>query len=550
MRCFSSVKLGLVLIGCLPTGLVGKAVDRSEVLQALLSKTRDMNILFISVEDWTTEAVGCYGNPIVQTPHVDALAKRGIQFTRAYNQGPVCNPSRASFGTGLRPDSTRVYGNGDYMDEVIPEGIPFFADVLKGKEGTVRVSSGKLVHRWDEAFRFIHGFDQIYYTHAYDRPDENFRGIHASVMQHEQVMEDAELVYKFLPDTEVVARLHGLREERESRKAAGEPDTWALRKPFQQLMAEQIGDSGMAAEEMEDGEIARHAAGLIGEFAGEQQQFFLHVGFYAPHTPLLAPKQYVDLYDPTSLSLSPACASRDEGIPMVAKRNGANYDIFNGLYPEYGPTEERQREAIAAYYACATFIDDQIGLLLQSLADHGIADNTIVIFFSDHGFHLGEHGLWSKFTLFEQSTRVPMVIYVPGAPGNGTICESIVELVDFTPTVYELWGLSSPIALESTSLTPLLTEPSRPWKKAAFSSIPIGGLGRAVRTERYRYTEWRRSTSPDFTLDNVQATELYDLESDPWEHRNLAGLPAYRKIEAAHRELLHAGWQAALPCVE
>ncbi|MCG8527140.1 MAG: sulfatase [Opitutales bacterium] len=515
--------------------------------ETLIEKTKGMNVLFIGVEDWSAEAVGCYGNDIVKTPNVDKLAKKGVQFNRAYCQGPVCNPSRASFGTGLRPDSTLVYGNGDGMDEVIPEGVKFFADILQQNEEAEIVTSGKLVHIWSEAFRFIDGFDQVYYTHAYDKPYEGFKGEYASVMTNEEVMEDAELVYKFLPDSKVVARLHQKREEREARKAAGEPNTWALRKPFQQLMAEQVGDSGMSPEEMEDGCIALHAKDLIGKFAENDQQFFFSVGFYAPHTPLLAPKKYVDMYDPEEMKLSPVLAENDQGVPMIAKRNGANYDIFNGLYPEYGPTPERQKEAIAAYYACSTYIDDQIGILLEALEENGIADNTVVIFFSDHGFHLGEHGCWSKFTLFEQSTRVPMVVYLPGAKGNGKVCDEIVELVDFAPSIYELWDVKEEHALEGISWLPLLEHPEQEWKKAAYSSIPINGLGRSVRTKRYRYAEWREDETPDFTKDNVHAVELYDLESDPWEQKNLAGLEEFVSVESELRELLYKGWQAALP---
>ncbi len=524
--------------------LVSTSLLHSESLQ---ERTKGMNILVLSVEDWSAEAVGCYGNSVVQTPHVDRLASRGIQFNRAYCQGPVCNPSRASFGTGLRPDSTGVYGNGDKMDATIPEGVTFYADILQQNPSAIIVGSGKIVHKWEESYRFIDGFDEIYYTHAYDRPDANFAGVHASIMTHEEVMEDAELVYKFLPDEKVVARLHQKREEREIRLAAGEKNTWPLRKPFQQLMAEQVGDSGMSAEEMEDGCISKHAVSLIERFAESGQQFCLTLGFYAPHTPLLAPKEFVDLYPPEQMELTDAPARKDRNIPAVAKRNGSNYDIFNGLYPEYGPTEQRQREAISAYYATASYIDSLIGEVLTALEENKLAGNTIVILLSDHGFHLGEHGLWSKFTLFEQSTRVPFIIYVPDLKGNGTAAEGIVELVDFAPTLYDIWDLESPDNLEGLSLLPLLENPSQKWKKAAYSMIPIGGLGRAVRTERYRYSEWRSDRSPDFTQDNLRAVELYDLQEDPNEHINLAGLPEHAKTEAMLRELLYNGWRAALP---
>jgi arylsulfatase A-like enzyme len=533
----------VILLVALNAGSASAAESQDDLRQ----QTKKMNILFICVEDWATAAIGCYDSDIAKTPNVDRLAKKGVQFNRAYCQGTVCNPSRASFGTGMRPDSTLVYGNGDKMDDCIPEGISFFADVMQQNENAEVVSSGKLVHKWDDAYRFIHGFDQVYYTHAYDRPGRDFKGRHASVMRNEAVMADAELVYKFLPNPAVVKQLDDLRKKRDRRINAGEPNTWDLRKPFQQLMAEQVGDSGMKPDEMEDGELTNHAVGLLEQFAKNDQQFFLTVGLYAPHTPLLAPKAYLDQYAPEDMPLTAAPAESDIGIPMVAKRNGQNYDIFNGLYPEWGPTEKRQREAIASYFACATYIDDQVGILLDGLKDNGLEENTIVVFFSDHGFHLGEHGCWSKFTLFEQSTRVPMVIYVPGAPANGKQCDGIVELVDFAPTIYDLWDVKPTHDLEGVSLVPLLEDASQSWKQAAYSMIGIGGLGRCVRTYRYRYAEWRTDKSSDFSKNNLSAVELYDLKLDPLEQHNLAKDSSLSTVKDRMRELLHKGWPAALP---
>lgn len=480
------------------------------------------NILFISVEDWTTTAIGCYGNPVVKTPNIDKLAASGVRFQRAYAQSTVCNPSRASFVTGLYPDSSRIFSNDESMDELVPPDAPSLAATLATKPGAWLAQTGKLVHKWDDAGRFAKGFHRIEYAHRYDIPP-GFEG-QLVKLPHGPIDtgDDVEKEAFFVPNKTASAKLRSLHTEREAALAAGKPDNWATRKPFQQYFAEQIGDSGLDAASMEDGRIARSAAKLLGEIAEKKQPFFLSVGFYSTHTPLLAPKEFVEMYDPAKIKLSPAAPANDQGIPKIAKRNDQNYDIFNGMYPEFSPTQERQRAAIAAYYACSSYVDTQIGIVLDALEKHGLAQNTIVIVFSDHGFHLGEHGLWSKFTLFEQSTRVPLVIYQPGAEGNGKTCNSIVELIDIFPTLCDLWQIEKPATLQGKSLVPLLEDPSQPFKPAAFSVVTLGGLGRSLRSDRYRYTEYFKSTDlPDSDTPSL-ATELYDLKSDPFEQNNLA----------------------------
>lgn len=507
--------------------------------------TSDMNILMIVVEDWSAFALGTYGNDIVQTPNVDRLAATGIRFDRAYCQAPVCNPSRASFMTGLRPDSSRVYGNGDHMDDHVPEGAPDLALSLAAREDADLVTTGKIVHKWQHAERFTAAYDALEYTHRYDRP-ESYLGDLTSTPAPEGIPDDPEEEIFYIPDPEVSARLAVLLEERNARLAAGYPDNWDLRRPFQQLMAEQVGDSGMPEENMEDGRLARSVARRLQDYAANESPFFLSVGLYAPHTPLLAPRPYVDLYPPEEMELSPAPASLDVGVPKVARRNGRNYDIFNGMYPEFGPTEQRQREALAAYYACSTYVDAQIGIILDTLDATGLADNTIVVFFADHGFQLGEHDLWSKYTLFEQSTRVPFIIRVPGAENNGRSCDRIIELVDLFPTLCDFWNIEKPSVLEGDSLLPLIADPDRPWKQAAFSMIGINGLGRSVRSESFRYAEWRRDKSLPVDSTPVER-EFYDLTVDPWEQHNLIDDPLYQEQIRQHARLLREGYSSARP---
>jgi len=228
----------------------------------------------------------------------------------------------------------------------------------------------------------------------------------------------------------------------------------------------------------------------------------------------------------------------DRGVPDPAVRWGKNYDIFN----QFAQTPERIRAALAGYYGCSSFVDAQIGIVLKALQTAGIADRTIVVLLADHGFHLGEHGCWSKYTLFEQSTRVPLIVRVPGAGGNGKACDGIVELVDLLPTLAELWKVKAPANLEGLSFDPLLDKPGTPWKSGAFCTLRMGAtVGRAVRAKRYRYTEWAgRGRKPD-------AFELYDLQADPWEQHNLAGEGDHARTRTRLAALLKQGHKAALP---
>jgi uncharacterized sulfatase len=199
------------------------------------------------------------------------------------------------------------------------------------------------------------------------------------------------------------------------------------------------------------------------------------------------------------------------------------------------------RSAIAAYYACVSFVDAQVRIVLDALEREGLADDTIVVFTADHGFHLGEHGLWGKVTLFEQSTHVPLIVRVPGATANGRRCEQIVELVDLVPTLCDLWKQPPPRKLEGTSFAPLLAQPDRPWKQGAFSisKLKPGILGRSVRTRWFRYAEW----------DAGLGVELYDLANDPFEQTNLIGDRRHARTAAEHTRLLHDGWRAARPAL-
>ena len=288
-----------------------------------------------------------------------------------------------------------------------------------------------------------------------------------------------------------------------------------------------------------DNQEARLAAHVLAQLAKQKRQFFMSLCFSRSDAALQCPTEYIELYD---LDAIPACDARpaaDVNIPAVAKRLGRSHDVCR-VDSEDPLTDEAARQAIRAYYASASFIDAQIGIVLQALEQTGLNNNTIVIIFSDNGIQLGEHGLWGRGTLFEQSTRVPLLVRVPGALPKGAVCDEIVELVDLLPTICELLVIPPPKGLEGTSFVPLLIEPHQPWKLAAFSVCSVAGhLGRSVRTKRWRYTDWQSGET------SLRQFELYDLNADPWEQRNLAQEADYRNQRTILANLLQRGWRVA-----
>lgn len=486
------------------------------------SKSSKMNVLFIDIEDMTAESLGCFGNPLVKTPNLDGFAAGAVRFHRCYCQGPICNPSRSSFMTGLRPGSTGVYANSDPMSTKLPPGTLSLGEMLR-KKGIWSVNIGKLYHHTRTAEKQLGAFNRLEFCQL----PKGYKGISTGYPKYLQDKADSlpKPRFKYSPDPAEEKRLTELRNKRNEiwRRTKTDSPQWnRARSMFQQPMANIYGDSGLLDEQESDGKKARMAIHILGEMAKKKKQFFLSVGFSRPHTPLKCPKKYLDLYDLEDIPAPAAPPEKDKGIPAVAKRFNRNYDIFNSHY-KHPVSSLAARKAVLAYYGCASFIDAQIGLILQSLKHEGLEDNTIVIIFSDHGFQLGEHGLWSKYTLFEQSTRVPLLVRIPRISAKGAVCDEIVELVDLVPTICELLDIPKPGNLEGKSFVPLLSRPETPWKKAAFSVLPVGGyLGRSVRTKRWRYTQWKSRK------DNTKELELYDLETDPWEQNNLATDPKYK----------------------
>ncbi len=445
--------------------------------------TRKPNVLFIAVDDLNNH-LGCYGNPIVQSPNIDKLAASGVRFDRAYTQFPLCSPSRVSLLTGLRPDTTKIYDlQKDFRKETNIPRVVTMPQLL--------MSNGWYVTRVGKMFHY---------------------GVPGQI--GEPGLDD--------PLSWQLAIFPRGRDKDEEDKVInlnrGEDNP--NRNPNRPRPTNQLGaalawhESEGSDDEFTDSLVADEAIRLLEE--SKEKPFFLGVGFYRPHVPWIVPKKYFALYPLEKISLPRGPANDRDDIPPGAlwvKR------------PHYGRTDEEARGAIRAYYASITYVDKQIGRVLDALDRLKLRDNTIVVLWGDHGWHLGEHGVWQKQSLFEESARVPLIIRMPGAKGNGQASSRIVESLDVYPTVAEFCDLKPPKNLAGKSLVPLLKNPTKSWDRPAYTQVRRGNtnnffMSYSVRTDRWRYTEWDGG---------ARGAELYDHENDPQEFTNLAPDSKYAK---------------------
>ena len=466
------------------------------------SATEKLNVLFIAVDDLRPQ-LGCYGDTAVKSPNIDRIAKAGLVFNRAYCQQAVCSPSRTSLMTGRRPDTTQVYDLDTHFRDKIPHVVTL-AEHFKNNGYHTRGLS-KIYHG---------GFDDAAsWSAPHWRPKRPGNGPEGQAL---------------LKKKREAARKKGLDLKKRRNQPRGLP--WE--------------SPAVADNELPDGATADHAVELLGELKDEP--FFLAVGFLKPHLPFVSPKKYWDLYAPDDIRLA-TNPFPPKGAPDYALTNWGELRAYQGI-PKQGPlSEEQARSMIHGYYASISYMDAQVGRLLDELDRLKLRDKTIVILWGDHGWQLGEHGAWCKHTNFETSTRAPLLISAPGQKAAGAKTDALVEFVDIYPSLVELCGLPTPRGLEGTSFAPLLDDPEQPWKRAAFSQYPrqipmVGrGMGYSMRTDRYRLTEW---SVPE---KNFREYELYDHETDPQENVNLAGLPEHEGTVKELSGQLHAGWKAALP---
>jgi choline-sulfatase len=449
------------------------------------------NVLFIPVDD-LKPLLGCYGATQVKSPNIDALAARGTVFARAYCQQAVCSPSRASLMTGRRPDTTRVFDLVTHFRKAVPDAVTLsqhFKD-----NGYFAASVGKIYHP---------GYDD---APSWSVPN-NYKL--AGGYFDPNIKEDVADRKKQADGKEAKAKVRGPSFE--------------------------IADC--ADEDLPDGKIAQHAIELLR--ANKDRRFFIAAGFMRPHLPFVAPRKYYDLYPPESIKLADN-PQPPAGAPKLAMTNSGELRSYTDV-PDKGPiTDAKARELIRGYYASTSFMDAQVGKVLAELDRLGLRENTIVVLWGDHGWHLGDHGLWNKHTNFEEATRSPLIVSAPGMKAGRT--NALVEFVDVYPALCELAGLPLPAGLEGRSFAPLLADPARPWKQAAFSQYPRGKvMGYSMRTDRYRYTEWREKDG------KVAARELYDHQADPQENANVAERAENKDLVNSLHAQLDAGWKAAGP---
>ncbi len=447
------------------------------------------NVLFIMSDDFRPE-IGSYGSAAL-TPNLDKLAARSVQFDRAYCQQAVCNPSRSSLLTGLRPDSLRLWNNGTHFRELNPDvtTLPLW---FKDHGYTTRCV-GKIFHNWHTAEKgdrrswsadeFLH-----FANHGDDKP----------------------MITGELPGNlaTLSARVYGNTSICECRDV---PD-----------------------EAYYDGRVAVEAQRVLQEV--KDKPFFLAVGFWKPHAPFNAPKKYWDLYDRSKLP--PLNDQRPEGAPEIAFHQST--EILGPPAKQTPVTPEQAAEMRHGYFANISYMDAQIGKVLNALDQSGAASNTIIVFFADHGYHIGEHSLWGKTSDFEFDAHVPLMISDLRPENRGKKTTALAELVDLFPTLVDLCGLPKPTRLDGESLVPILKDPNQSVKKAAFTQHPRPAyydrepskqpkaMGYSIRTEKVRYTEWR-----DWVTKKVSARELYLTEQDPAELKNHADDPKQADLQQA-----------------
>jgi iduronate 2-sulfatase len=461
------------------------------------------NVLFIMADDLRCD-LGCYGSA-ARTPNLDALAARGVRFERAYCQQAVCNPSRSSMLTGRRPDTLHLWSNGIHFRDRNPDVVTLPQLFLRAGYETRGV--GKIFHNWHtkekgdrrswSADEFLH-----YANHGDDAP---------------------QVAGKLPPNAALdIGRMYGKVPVCERRDV---PD-----------------DANY------DGRVAAEAVRVLGEI--KDRPFFLAVGFWKPHAPFNAPKRFWDLYDATKLpGYDPA---RPAGGPDVALHDSRE---ILGIAPNrITPTAAQAAEMRHGYLANISYMDAQVGKVLKALADHGLAGRTIVVFVSDHGYHVGEHTLWGKTSCYEFDARVPLIVAAPSITAAGRSARGLVELVDVFPTVARLARLDAPTGLEGTSFAPLIADPARPGRAAAFTQHPRpayydrtpaaipDSMGYSVRTDAGRYAEWR-----DWATGRVVGVEWYDHGRDPQERVNRSDDAKDTPEFAAARRALHGQFPPDTP---
>ncbi len=469
------------------------------------------NVLFIAVDDLRPE-LGCYGKAYIKSPNIDRMAKAGMVFDRAYCQQAVCSPTRSSLLTGTRPDTTKVYDLVTHFRKALPDVVTLMQNFKNN--GYFVQGMGKIFHGSLD--------DPQSWSVAWQTPK-------APVYATSKNAEESPIKVDGEQDDPAP-----VQKSKKGGKSSGKGAVYEC--------------ADVPDNTYKDGKTAELAMKTLQEISKKDKPFFLAVGFSKPHLPWVAPKKYWDLYDETTIELAPnPFYPKDAPDYAIRKFDGEIYS-YSGMVAKGEPiSPELARKLKHAYFASVSYTDAQVGMLLDELKRLDLDNNTIVILWGDHGWKLGEHNAWGKHSNVENDVNSPLILSVPGMKNAGAHSAALVEFVDIYPTLSELAGLPLPEHLEGVSFKPLLDDPKRPWKTAAFSQYPRpdkGGLmGYSMRTDRYRFTVW--VNDKDHT--KVDAVELYDHQVDPQENVNIAKDPANADLVKQLMAQWEKGWQGAKP---
>jgi iduronate 2-sulfatase len=495
------------------------------------AQEKKFNVLFIAVDD-LKPILGCYGDKLVKTPNIDRLAKHGTVFMTNYCQQAVSGPTRASLMTGMRPDNTGVWDLATKMRDVNPRilSIPqYFISSGYQTAGIGKVYDNRCVD--DD-------LDKPSWSIPYFKNSDNY---------FSRKTGKPEMTYQ-LPETKEKVRKY--RAEGQSKGLKGAELTDYIAK----LIKPSVECADVPDNAYNDGANALHAKDILAQLSKDNRPFFFAVGFSRPHLPFVAPKKYWDMYKREEMPVAPF-REKAKNSPEIGYHTGAELvaysdipDIASFSDQKVGLTLplDKQKELIHGYYAATSYTDAQVGILLNALDSLGLSENTIIVLWGDHGWHLGDHNLWCKHTNFEQATRSPLIITSPSISPSKTTSPS--EFIDIFPTLCELAGMPVPGHLDGKSLVPVMKDPSKSVKDFAVSQYPrpankienerLGWskgeyMGYSIRTQQFRYTIWMKDyfrTNKPFSKDLIVATEMYDYKKDPNETINVADEKAYASI--------------------
>lgn len=482
----------------LGTAAVAAVTSLAGKLEAAVAPAeRRRNVLFIAVDDLRNE-LGCYGVKGIHSPNIDRLAARGTAFDHAYCQQAVCSPSRTSLLTGCRPDTTKVYDLVTHFRKHLPEVVT-------------------LPQHFKNHGYFTRSVGKIYHSGLDDKP--SWSELSPKVGRPAYVLEENKAII-----TRKTAAVAGKNFATPSARSN------ATKGPAYECA--DVPDNAYS-----DGAIADAAIEMLRQM--KDKPFFLAVGFLKPHLPFVAPKKYWDLYRRDEIPMAPN-PSPPKDAPKFALADWGELRAYEGMPKAGALTEDQARTLKHGYYACVSYMDAQLGRVLEELDRLGLREQTVIVLWGDHGWKLGEHGAWCKHSNVESDTNAPLICVAPGQKAPGCHTKALVEFVDIYPSLCELAGLPLPSHPEGTSFAPLLDTPERLWKKAAFSQYPRGGvMGYSMRTDRYRFTRWLNRDGSE------AARELYDHRDDPQENVNIADRPENKALVEELTKQMQAGWTAA-----